>query len=96
MARAGVSAKELAKARNQLATASLAKIQTLSGLAYQLGNSALVQGDPRAFLSEVQRIDKVTNGDVKRVAAAYLKRTNLSLIVMDKTGPAGAKKGGQR
>jgi zinc protease len=96
VAKGGVSAKELAKARNQLATASLVKIQTLSGLAYQLGRSALVQGDPRAFLSEVLRIDKVTNDDVKRVAAAYLKRTNLSLIVMDKTGPARAKKGGKR
>ena len=40
-------------ARNQLATASLVKIQTLSGLAYELGRSTLLLGDPRAFLSEV-------------------------------------------
>jgi zinc protease len=96
ISKTGVTAKELAKARNQLATASLVKIQTLSGLAYQLGRSTLLLGDPRAFLSEVQRIDKVTAADVRRVAATYLERTNLSLILMDKTGPAGKGKGGQR
>jgi zinc protease len=94
--RGGVTAKELAKAKNQLATAALVKIQTLGGLAYQLGRSALLVGDPRAFLTEVPRLDRVTAADVKRVAARYLRTENLSLILMDRTGAPRAEKGGSR
>jgi zinc protease len=83
LATAAVQAKELAKVRNQLATANLTRLETLGGLAYQIGMSTYVYGDPRAFLSEVQRIDKVSAADVQRVARAYLARTNLSLVLID-------------
>jgi zinc protease len=91
----GVTTKELAKAKNQLATASLTKIQTISGLAYQLGRSTYLHGDPRAFLTEVDRLDRVTAKDVLRVARAYLQSSNLSLLTMDRTGKPAKKRGGQ-
>ena len=91
----GVTDKELAKAKNQLATASLTKVQTISGLAYQLGRSTYLHGDPRAFLTEVSRLDRVTDKDVLRVAKAYLQQTNLSLLTMDRTGKPAKQKGGR-
>jgi zinc protease len=92
LATAAVRNKELAKVRNQLATANLARLETLGGLAHQIGVSTYLYGDPRAFLSEVERLDKVSAADVQRVARAYLVRTNLSLVLID---PKPAAKGGQ-
>jgi zinc protease len=82
IAQNGVNASELEKARNQLATRNLSRLETVYGLAYQIGRSQYVLGDPRAFLSEVDRLDRVTPADVQRVAAKYLRRDNLSLVVI--------------
>ena len=79
----GVRRSELAKARNQLATSRLNKLRTLTGLAYQIGQSALLKGDPRAFLDEVAALDRVTAKDVQRVAQKYLSPDNLSLVIVD-------------
>jgi zinc protease len=91
LVKSGVTAKELAKAKNQLATSRLVKIDTLTGLAYQIGHSTYLKGDPRAFLTEVAELDKVSADDVQRVAKTYLKRENLSLVLMD---PPAGKAGG--
>ncbi|MBK6849528.1 MAG: insulinase family protein [Proteobacteria bacterium] len=84
----GVTAAELEKARNQLATGHLRSRQTVDGLAYQIGVSTYLQGDPRAFLDDVARIDRVTAADVRRVAGAYLQRPNLSLVALPAQTPA--------
>lgn len=83
-----VTAKELAKAKNQLATAQLRGLQTVSGLAQQIGESTYVNGDYRAFLDDAEEIDRVSAADVQRVAQAYLKPQNLSLVLL----PAGPGK----
>lgn len=90
VAEKGVTRRELTKARNQLSTSRLSKINTLNGVAYQIGTSALLQHDPRAFLREVAEIDAVTAADIQRVAKTYLVPTNLSLVLVDSTpGRAG-------
>ncbi|MBK8481554.1 MAG: insulinase family protein [Proteobacteria bacterium] len=88
-----VTEAELRKARNQLATAHLRSRQTVDGLAYQIGISTYLQGDPRAFLGDVARIDRVTSADVQRVARAYLRSHNLSLVALPAQAPGaeGAK-----
>lgn len=86
--RASVTAAELSKARQQLATGHLRSRQTIDGLAYQIGASTYLQGDPRAFLDDVRRLDRVTAADVQRVAGRYLQRSNLSLVELPAQAPA--------
>jgi zinc protease len=99
VARKGVRPAELTKARNQLATARLSKIRTLTGLAQQIGMSTFLKGDPRAFLKEVAALEKVTVTDIQQVAKRYLQPRNLSLVLVD-VKPAGKqpknKKGGAK
>ncbi len=97
IAKGGVTKAELAKARNQISTGRLKGLRTVNGLASAVGMSTYVRGDPRAFLKDVALLDKVTSADIKRVAAAYLKRSNLSLLRLGaaKKKPA-AKKGGAK
>jgi zinc protease len=93
----GVRPAELEKARNQLATARLSRIRTLTGLANQIGMSAILKGDPRAFLKEVAALDRVTAADVRRVAKRYLQPKNLSLVLVDaKQARRSSTKGGDR
>ena len=87
----GVTEDELRKAKSQLSTGLLAALRTPAGVARQLGMSALMRGDPAHFLGDVQRLDAVTGADVKRVAATYLKRDNLSLLLLGKQRTAAAK-----
>jgi len=77
------TAGELSKAKNQLTTGNLSQLQTVEGLAYQIGESTYLMHNSRAFLTEVADLDRVTAADVKRVAQAYLHRNNLSLVLVD-------------
>jgi zinc protease len=86
----GVTADELKKAKNQLATSHLASLKTLSGLANQIGSSTIVNGDPLAFLQNADKLDRVSAADIKRVASTYLKPDNLSLVLL-RGGPKGGK-----
>jgi zinc protease len=96
LATTAVAAKELAKVRNQLATSHLAHLETLDGLADRIGTSATIYGNPRAFLGDVARLDRVNAADVKRVAATYLRRTNLTLVILDSAGKRPtAERGGR-
>lgn len=90
VAEAGVTDKELKRAKNQLATSHLAGLKTLSGLANQIGSSTIVNGNPLAFLQDAQKLDQVSAADIKRVASTYLKPSNLSLILLG-GGPKGGK-----
>ena len=80
----GVTGTELRRAKSQLSTGLLAALRTPSGVASQLGMSALMRSDPAAFLGDVDRLDAVTVADIKRVAGLYLRRDNLSLILLGK------------
>ncbi len=86
LASAKVTPDELIKAKNQLTTSKLRSMQTLDGLANEIGRSLLIEGDVHAFQKELKLLDAVTAEDIQRVAKKYLRRDNLSLIVLDNVG----------
>lgn len=81
--------RELEKAKNQLASSFVFGLQTVTGMAQQIGFSKINTGDPRAWLDAYDKIQAVTADDVMRVAKAYLEPTNLSLVVVPPAGGEG-------
>ena len=65
------------------------------GLAVQLGSYHNRYGDWRDLFREVERIDKVTKEDIRRVAGATFVEANRTVGVLESTRPASAPKGGQ-
>ena len=90
VAKSTITKAELKKAKNQLATSRLMSLRTIWGIAYQIGSSAYLKGNPTAFLDEVAKIDRVSAADVKRVAKKYLTRENLSILLLP-PGQGGGK-----
>lgn len=78
----GVSDRELQKAKNQLTASYIFGLDTASGLADQLASAEVLEGDYHEFLKGASKYEKVTSADVKRVAAKYLKRENLTLVTL--------------
>ena len=66
------TAEALQSAKTQLVLAALKRRETLEGLATELGQAALVEGDPGRVNSNLAAIQAVTADDVRRVARAYL------------------------
>jgi zinc protease len=92
-----VSAHELEQAKNQLAAGYIFGLQTVDGIAQQLGQYQYVYGDWREFLKGASRYLAVSADDVKRVAAKYLVDTNLTLVTLQPAGPGAAPaKGGAK
>jgi zinc protease len=77
-----VPIKELEKAKHQLAAAYLFGLESVEGVARELGLAEIVQGDWRRFLEGSKRYDAVTPADVKRVAEEYLVDRNLTTVVL--------------
>ncbi len=75
-----VTAAELDKAKNQLAAGYIFGLQTVDGIATQLGQYQYVHGDWREFLKGANRYLAVTARDVQRVAAKYLVDNNLTFV----------------
>jgi zinc protease len=91
---APVGARELDKAKNQLLAGFVFGLQDVSGLAVQVGHSAILRGDPRAWLDDYPRIQAVTVQDVQRVAKKYLVPERLTLVTVPPGGGAGGGAGG--
>jgi zinc protease len=85
-----VAPDELEKARNQLAAAFIFGLQTVEGVARELGIHQYVHGDWREFAKGASRYMTVTAADVTRVARKYLVDTNLVRVTL-KPGKEGAK-----
>ena len=83
-----VTAKELEKAKNQLAAAYLFGLESVEGVARELGLAEVVQGDWHRFLEGSKRYALVTTADVKRVAAQYLVDRNLTTVILRPLPPA--------
>jgi zinc protease len=77
-----VTPSELAKAKNQLSAAYLFGLESVDGVARELGLAQLVQGDWRRFLEGSRRYVGVTAADIKRVADQYLVDSNLTLVTL--------------
>jgi len=86
-----VTAAELTKAKNQLSAGYIFGLESVEGVARELGLSELVEGDWHRFLDASARYDRVTAADVKRVAAKYLVDSNLTFVTLKPLPPnAGA------
>jgi zinc protease len=77
-----ISAVELDQAKNQLAAAFIFGLQTVDGVATELGEYQYVFGDWREFGKGAVRYLAVTADDVTRVARKYLVDTNLTLLTL--------------
>ncbi len=77
---APVSAKELAKAKNQLITEAIQNRENNDGKATVIERGIAYNGDPRAANTEIQRLQSVTAADVQRVMKKYFSDNNRVVI----------------
>jgi zinc protease len=78
-----VPADELRKAKNVLRADFVRGLKTVSGKANQLGYFQTVFGDYRAMFGLEAAWEAVTADDVRRVAAAHLRPTNRTVVVLE-------------
>ncbi len=78
----GVTADELGRAKNQLAAQFIYGLESVDGLARELGVASYVLGDHRRFTDGTRRFLAVSADDIKRVAARYLVESNLTLLML--------------
>lgn len=77
---AGVTAKELEKAKNQLISRAIRARETSDGKAIAIERAVAYQGDPLAVNAEVARLQAVTAADIQRVMRSYFKDNNRVVI----------------
>jgi zinc protease len=82
-----VTPAELEKAKNQLAAGYIFGLQSVDGIAHEIGEYQYVNGDWREFLKGATRYLAVTAQDVQHVAAKYLIDSNLTLVMLQPKGP---------
>jgi len=82
--------EELARAKRQKIAEHVFGLQESEAIADDLGTSALLLGDPDFSSRYVERIQRVTAGDVQRVAAAYLRPEVVTVITVMPKLPAAA------
>ena len=89
---APVSAAELEKAKNQIVTEHLQKLETSNGKALALGEAAVLLGDPARVNTDLERLQAVTAADVQSVMKKYFSDKNRMVLYYL---PESTKKGGQ-
>jgi zinc protease len=67
-----VTPAELARAKNQLLTATIESRETADGKASTIARSVIIDGDPAAADKQLAAIQRVTSADIQRVARRYL------------------------
>jgi zinc protease len=85
----GVTEQELQKVKNILTASFYRQMKTISGKANTLGSYEVFFGDYKKLFSAAEEYAKVTNDDLKRVAAKYFtekNRTVATLIPEKKSG----------
>jgi zinc protease len=90
MATIKIDARELQKAKNQLAARAVYQRERVSGLATNIGVDWVVAHDPTRPFTSAAKFDAVTADDVMRVAKKYLVKTNLSMLTLVPAKPASA------
>jgi predicted Zn-dependent peptidase len=85
-----VAADELQSVKTRVRAGLLRELDSNSGMALQLAQYQTLYGDWRELFREVDRIDKVTPQDVKRVAAATFTPDNRTVATVEST-KGGAK-----
>ncbi len=75
-----VTAKELAKAKNQLISRAIRARENNDGKAIVIERAVAYQHDPKAVNSDIQKLQAVTAADVQRVMKKYFTDTNRVVI----------------
>ena len=83
VARRGVTASELARARALLRSAVLHEVSTHHGVAHALGQAEALVGDWREAGRALEHYAAIGPKDVKRVAAEYLDPSRRSVVVLE-------------
>ncbi|HUR82690.1 MAG TPA: pitrilysin family protein [Thermoanaerobaculia bacterium] len=86
-----VPADELASVKTRVKAGLIRQLSGNSGLALQLASYQTLYGDWRELFREVDRIDKVTSADIKRVAASTFIDTNRTIAKIENAPKGGAK-----
>lgn len=91
-----VTAEELQSVKTRVKAGLIRQLASNSGLALQLASYQTLYGDWRELFREVERIDKVTAADVRRVANATFTDSNRTVARLENapktTTPAGGTK----
>ena len=80
----GVSSRDLSKAKNQAAVATVDSLATNNGRAFQIAQGALFNDDPLYVLHDLEKTQAVTTKDIKRVANTYLTDELFTLEIVPK------------
>ncbi|HUP47659.1 MAG TPA: pitrilysin family protein [Thermoanaerobaculia bacterium] len=90
-----VTAEELASVKTRAKASLLRRLDSNSGLALQLAIAHTIRGDWRELFRAVERIDKVTPADIRRVANATFIPGNRTVGMIERQAPpAAAAQGG--
>lgn len=80
IAKNGVTARELEKAKNRIRSSFVFGLQSNLSRAMQLAEFELYNGDANLLLTEAERYLAVSVEDIKRVASTYFSETNRSVL----------------
>jgi predicted Zn-dependent peptidase len=89
----GVTQEEIQRAKNKFEARFIRSLSSTSGLARTLGRAELHRGW-RTVITDLDDLKKVTNDDIKRVAAKYFVKDNSLTAIYKRQG--GGRRGGQR
>jgi predicted Zn-dependent peptidase len=91
-----VPADELQSVKTRVKAGLIRGLGNNSGLALNLANYQTLYGDWRELFREVDKLDKVTAADVKRVATSTFTQSNRTVAKIESLPKAEAPKGGAR
>ncbi len=94
LGRDGLDARELEKAKNNLAATLMRELTTNSGRAHALGTYELMLGDWRRGLALPSAYDAITAEDVKRVVNKYLGKERRNVVTLVPSNGAAAAEAG--
>jgi predicted Zn-dependent peptidase len=89
-----VSPEDLQSVKTRVKAQLIRQLDSNSGLAFQLASYQTMYGDWRELFREVDRIDKVSAADVRRVANIVFTPTNRTVGVIESAKAAAPAKGG--
>ena len=89
--RDGVTAEELAKGKKIVLSQELASLRTMRGQATDLGTNWFLTRNLNFSREYLDKIQKVTLDDIKRVAVQYLTDENLTIVSLNPKGSLSSK-----
>lgn len=82
----GVKEGELAKAKNNFLAGYIYQKETIESQADDFAESLLLTGSPDFFKKYIESIKSVTAGAIQSAATQYLKKENMTVVILSKSG----------